>query len=34
MNFDRITDILCIAAGVATIAVVMLTIYILRGGVI
>ena len=33
-KFDKITDILCAAAVLATVAVVAITIYILRGGVI
>lgn len=34
MNFDKLTDILCIAAGAVTLAAVLLTIYILKGGMI
>ena len=34
MDFDRITDILTIVAVIATAAVVWITVYILKGGII
>ena len=32
MNIDKITDILTVIAAVLTVAVVLITIYIIRGG--